>query len=134
MSSNATNKMSSAAFLEYCKGINDLYNGAKRNHYFLPKRSSSAINENMIINVLTGQYWCPKYHDIRMLPCVKAPVKEVLNDKLQKLCKEKDLKIGWIDVKTMPDKDWMVAVIATLNPNDEIFKKNYVAPPVRKRL
>ena len=34
----------------------------------------------------------------------------------------------------MPDKDWMVAVIATLNPGDEIFRKDYVAPPVRKRL
>ena len=34
----------------------------------------------------------------------------------------------------MPDKDWMVSVIATLNPGDEIFKKDYVAPPVRKRL
>ena len=69
-----------------------------------------------------------------MQPCVKAPVKEVLNDKLQKLCKDKDLNIGWIDIKNMPDKDWMVSVIATLNPGDEIFRKDYVAPPVRKRL
>ena len=28
----------------------------------------------------------------------------------------------------------MVSVHATLNPDDEIFKKDYVAPPVRKRL
>lgn len=28
----------------------------------------------------------------------------------------------------------MVSVISTLNPEDEIFKKDYVAPPVRKRL
>lgn len=34
----------------------------------------------------------------------------------------------------MPDKDWFVAVIATLDPEDEIFKKDYVAPPIRKRL
>jgi hypothetical protein len=27
-----------------------------------------------------------------------------------------------------------VAVIATLNPGDEIFNKDYVAPPIRKRL
>ena len=69
-----------------------------------------------------------------MLPCVKAPVKDVLNDKLQALCKTLNYNIGWIDAKNMPDKDWMVAVIATLNPNDEIFNKDYVAPPVRKRL
>lgn len=34
----------------------------------------------------------------------------------------------------MPNKDWMVAVIATLNSEDEIFKKDYVAPPTRKRM
>jgi hypothetical protein len=28
----------------------------------------------------------------------------------------------------------MVSVIGTLNPRDEIFNKDYVAPPVRKRL
>ena len=33
----------------------------------------------------------------------------------------------------MPDKDWMVNILSTLNPDDEIFRKDYVAPPVRKR-
>ena len=51
-----------------------------------------------------------------MRPCPKAPTKEVLNEKLQKLCREFNLNIGWIDEKTMPDKEWMVSVIATLNP------------------
>ena len=45
-------KMSSAAFSEYVKGLDDLYNLAMRNKYFLPKRTSSAINENMLTNVL----------------------------------------------------------------------------------
>jgi hypothetical protein len=107
---------------------------AVRNRYYLPKKSSSAINENMLFNVLNGQYWCPKYDEIKMLPCVKAPIKEVLNDKLQALCQAKGFNIGWIEFKTMPDKDWYVAVIATLNPEDEIFKKDYLAPPIRKRL
>lgn len=34
----------------------------------------------------------------------------------------------------MPDKKWMVDIIATLDPDNEIFKKDYVAPPIRKRL
>ena len=34
----------------------------------------------------------------------------------------------------MPDKQWLVQVLATLSPEDEIFKKDYVAPPIRKRL
>jgi hypothetical protein len=34
----------------------------------------------------------------------------------------------------VPDKKWMVDVLATLDPENEIFRKDYVAPPIRKRL
>lgn len=46
--------MSSSAFAEYVMDMNDLYNAALRNGYFLPKKSSSAVNEIMIFNVLQG--------------------------------------------------------------------------------
>ena len=74
--------MSSAAFSDYVRGIDDLYLLAVKNGFYVPKKSSSAINENMLYNVLTGKYWCLKYDDLRMRPCPKAPVKDVLNDKL----------------------------------------------------
>ena len=34
----------------------------------------------------------------------------------------------------MPDKKWMIEVLGTLAPSDEIFRKDYMAPPIRKRL
>ena len=61
-------------------------------------------------------------------------MKEVLLEKVKSLALENNLNILWIDETHSPDKDWLVAVIATLNPGDEIFKKDYVAPPIRKRL
>ena len=39
-----------------------------------------------------------------------------------------------MDELHVPDKKWMVDVIATLDPENEIFKKDYVAPPICKRL
>ena len=75
-----------------------------------------------------------KYKDLKIQPCVKPPVKETLVLKIQTLCKKNNLNIAWIDDKHLPNKEWMVSVISTLNPEDEIFKKDYVAPPVRKRL
>jgi hypothetical protein len=129
-----SSKFSSSKFSEFVKDVNDLYNLALRNKYYLPKRSSSAVNEVMIYNVLQKIYWCPKFQDIKMMPCVKAPVKEVLLQKLQALCEENGHNIAWIDSQHMPDKDWMVKVIGTLNPEDEIFGKDYEAPPIRKRL
>ena len=44
------------------------------------------------------------------------------------------MKIGWIDDTHLPDKLWLVNVIATIDPNNEIFDKGYVAPPIKMRL
>lgn len=115
-------------------GLDDLYNMALRNGYYLPKRKSSAVNEVMLFNVLHGHYWCPKFNEIRLLSCPKPPLKEVLFGKITALSVQKNLNIAWIDVQHLPDKEWMVAVLATLDPSDEIFRKDYVAPPIRKRL
>lgn len=113
--------------------ISDLYNVAKRNGYYLPKQSSSAVNENMLYNVLQGNYWCPKYSEMKLQPCIKPPVKDVLLNKLKDIAVLFSLNIAWIDELHSPDSHWLVAVLATLNPEDEIFRKDYEAPPVRKR-
>jgi hypothetical protein len=127
-------KMSSAKFSDFVLCLDDLYNLTIRNGFHLPQKKSSAVNEVMLYNILQGNYWCPKSEQIRIKNCVKAPLKEVLIDKLTALCLEKSLNVAWIDAQHTPDKNWLVTVLATLNPGDEIFKKDYVAPPTRKRL
>ena len=129
-------KMTTADFSKFVMGVDNLYNAALRNGYYLPKQSCSAINEITLVNILKKEYWCPRTEDVRIKNCVKAPVKESLFGKLETLCFNKKLNISWIDVekKQLPDKKWLIDVIATLNPEDEIFKKDYIAPPVRKRL
>ena len=67
-----------------------------------------------------------------MRPCPKPPQKDVLIEKLMEVAEEKDLNIAWIDDKHLPDKRWLVDVLATLKPSDEIFAKNY-QPPIRQR-
>ena len=132
--SEQSNKMSSAKFSLYVMGMDDLYKLAVRNGYYLPKQKSSAINEIALYNILDHKYWCPKTEDIRIKNCVTPPTKEVILEKLQAICFTKKLNLAWIDEGHMPDKKWMVEVLATLAPSDEIFKKDYVAPPTRKRL
>ena len=65
---------------------------------------------------------------------MRPPLKEVLVSKLLKLAKPRKLNLAWLDELHLPDAAWLMAVIATLDPNDEIFRKDYVAPPIRKRL
>ena len=127
-------KMSSSAFSQYVMSIADLYDMAVRNGYYMPKQSCSAVNELMLFNVLQGKYWCPKTDEIRMKSIVKAPLKEVILSKLMQVCTARNLNIAWIDEAHSPNKEWLVHVIATLDPHNEIFRKDYVPPPIRKRL
>lgn len=126
--------MSSSDFSQHVKSVSDLYEVAIRNGFYMPKQSCSAVNEVMLINVLQKTYWCPMTKDIRMKSIVKAPVKEVILSKLMQVCKDRNLNIAWIDETHSPNKEWLVHVIATVDPNNEIFKKDYVPPPIRKRL
>jgi hypothetical protein len=42
--------------------------------------------------------------------------------------------IAWIDDKHLPDKKWLLDVLANLSPTDPIFKNDYLAPQIKKRL
>ena len=114
--------------------LHDLYNLAKRNSFHLPDLKSAAINEVMLLGVLRGEYWCPKVEDIRIKNCVKPPLKEIVASKVWETCTSRELNLAWMDPAHIPNKKWLLEVLATLKPEDEIFRKDYVAPPVRKRL
>jgi len=50
--------------------------------------------------------------------------------KFQTLAKTKHWDLTGFDDKHVPDKRWMLDVLATYKPDDEIFKKDYL-PPVK---
>jgi hypothetical protein len=61
MNMNSNNKkMSSSDFSKFVMGVEDLYNAALRNGYYLPNQNSSCINECTLLNILKKDYWCPK--------------------------------------------------------------------------
>jgi hypothetical protein len=97
MTAPETTKMTSAKFSEFVLSIDDLYNMGIRNGFYLPKQSSSAVNELMLTNVLKKNYWCPMTKDIRLKSIVKAPLKEVILVKLCQICVARKLNIAWID-------------------------------------
>jgi len=47
-----TKKISSADFSKFVMGVEDLYNAAMRNGYYLPKMKCSAVNELGLANIL----------------------------------------------------------------------------------
>jgi hypothetical protein len=68
-----------------------------------------------------------------LLAAPSLPTKDVLNAKLQLIAKEKKWNFA-IEETAKPDKEWLVMMLSTYLPEDEIFKKSYRAPPeVEKR-
>ena len=108
----------------------ELYEAAIRNEYFLPKFKCSIITEDYLNAVLRGDISCAKYRDVRLKPCPVPPSKETLIQIIEEVFADRSKPLG-IDAGHTPDKDWLLAMIATFDPTNEIFNKSYL-PPTRK--
>jgi hypothetical protein len=75
--SNLTN-FTAEEFTRVISGKGELYESALRNGYKLPSYKSGIINEAYITGVINGEIFCPKYADIKLLPCPRPPDKETL--------------------------------------------------------
>ena len=109
----------------------ELYEANVRNGYFLPHIKSSIITEDYIHAVIKGDILCAKYHDIKLKPCPVPPDKQTLVQIVQDALAENHAKPLGIDASHVPDKFWLLAMLATFDPENEIFAKSYV-PPTRK--
>ena len=115
-----------------CKA--DLYEAVLRNGYHLPRPKSAMVTEAYLVGVMDATIWCPRQEAIRIRACPRPPAKAVLVDKFQKLMKDKSYAgSGGLLEGRQPDKEWLLAVLATLSPDDDIFKKDYL-PPAKKSL
>ena len=89
------------------------------------------INEEYMRNVISGKTFCPKFTDVKMLPCPRPPHFDVLMKKFHRICTEKNILYSGVDDVHLPDKGWLLTFISTYRPDDEIFKKEYL-PPVKE--
>ena len=112
----------------------DLYEACLRNGFYLPAIKSNMVNEAYMLNVMTSQYFCLKFEKVRMKACPRPPHKSVLVKKFLDLMKDRGPHglVQSEDKSLLPDKKWLIDVIATLNPEDEIFNKDYL-PPARAK-
>ena len=125
---NTTN-FTPAEFTKVISGKAELYESAIRNGFKLPSYKSGIITETYITAVILGKIYCPKYADIRLLPCPRPPDKDTLITyaKTIKIPNNKPLGIG--DDDHTPDKEWLLMLLSTHKPDLKIFKKDYVAHP-----
>lgn len=76
-------------------------------------------------------FYCLMYDEVRLKPCPFPPTKEVLIRKIREIEQMKEVDFGIKD-SAVPDKQWLIMVLSSLKPDDEIFSKNYL-PPTRPK-
>ena len=70
-----------------------------------------------------------------MLPCPRPPNTSVLLEKFWAYVDAKQLNMQGIDrERHIPDKRWLLDVLATFTPQNEIFKKSYQPPERASKL
>jgi hypothetical protein len=67
-----------------------------------------------------------------LLAAPSIPTKDTLIAKLQLVAKEKKWNLA-IDENSKPDKKWLVMMLSTYLPGDEIFTKVYRALPLKPK-
>lgn len=96
----------------------------------MPSKKSSVVTEVYMIGIMEGKVFCPKIETIKLKCCPCPPKKDILLAKVFEAMRKKGVSEHGIDRDHLPDSKWLLAVLSTIAPEDEIFKKNY-RPPLR---
>lgn len=123
--------------------INDktsLYGGLLRNHLFCPKLKEQMMTTDFMKGVIGyKRYWLPRCQEIRLKNCVDPPPRHELAQMVYDKMMESEptgtepfdssfKRTASVILRKPPKQDWLVAMLATMDPNNRIFDKDYVRP------
>jgi hypothetical protein len=135
MQARPTTIMTVDDFSKYIQNKRDLYEACTRNGYYLTSKKSTMATKEFMRNVIKGSAWCPKKAKIKMLGCPRPPNKSELLDKFWNYIDFNRLELLWVDKeKHIPDKRWLLDILATFTPEDEIIEKGYNPPERASKL
>ena len=79
--------------------------------------------------------WCPQTDEIQFRNCPDPPKFSVLYEIFKEVVSSSGKNMGLDpDDKHVPDKNWMLVIIATLNPDHALFQKDYVPPKTEQEM
>ena len=132
MASNpATIRVTVDDFSRYIASKRDFYDAMVASGYYLPRYKSSMITEEYMRDILGGRTFCPHYKYVKLLPCPRPPPVELLLRKFYRIFESRNLLNNCsVDEVHQPDKRWLLDLVSTFRPDDEIFRKDH-RPPAR---
>jgi hypothetical protein len=106
-----------------------LYQDITQQGFILPKLSSTICNLAYLLRVKNGAEYCPHEHEVNGILCLNPPKKLLLLMYVQEeLEKNGDARTVSFDEKHLPDVDWCLKALSSLDPLHQIFEPDYVPP------
>jgi hypothetical protein len=105
-----------------------------RDGWFLPKLGS-AVTIVYLQAVRARRFWCPRYVDVRLRPCLVPPTTKQLLAWIEEALRIQQANhpgrsvVSGFGGNKLPDAQWALAALSTLEPNHRIFGKGYVPDP-----
>ena len=125
--------------------VNDresLFESMRRNQLFTPEKKEAIMTTAFMKGCIGYEtFWLPKCQEIRILNCVDPPNRATLAEMVSQHMRNSPLtgnepfdssfrRTALEIVKKPPNKEWLLYMLATMNPENEIFKKDYIKPKV----
>ncbi len=106
-----------------------LYEAMQRNGWILPSIKSNCCTVEWMLGVREKEFWCPHVDNYVMRICARPPKKtqllQILSDCIVKRGKAIDLGFTGGNPPEIP---FILKLISTIDPDCEIFKKDYMPP------
>ena len=115
------------------------YSALQRNQVILPPLRDSMVTRRFMLGIKDSTYWCLRASDITQTRvCADPPARKdlanIVGDVMlnyRSLGEAQDIifhRTANLIKKQPPAVHWLLQVLATIEPNHEIFNKNYRRP------
>jgi len=88
--------------------------------YFLPAENSKVITEDYLVGILKGEYFSIKQDQKREL-FLKDDFAAGRLELIEEISKKTDKKLGF-SINNSPDRNWLLDVLNTLDPDNKLLK------------
>lgn len=120
-----------------------LYEGLVRNQLYCPSLKDSIMTIDFMKGAIGHQkYWLPRTAEIKLLNCCDPPSKQeiavvlcevMVNHPIEDAVEpfaSSFIRTAQEVRKKPPSKTWMLAVLSTMSPDHQFFKKDFIKPKV----
>ena len=109
-------------FYNKVRNIEGFYSTLGFNGYYLPNEKSKCISGEYLWKVMNGHVFALKRSEMKEGFATKRLVKEELLELLEKVLQENGKLPTGLKNNQLPNKEWLINCIFTIDPNNSLFK------------